>query len=122
MRVRSCDSTASSTCGCGANGVSFFGRDGSSLVAGRAAFVPAGGDPVAAATAAVRAGAAAVVLYGMDLPPGALGLADEIGVPVVTCMPLRSSVKTPDMIFAASGSCRCVVKRDCPGRRRSSSR
>src|SRR6185312_11198760 len=45
-----------------------------------------------------------------------------IGVPVVTCCPLASSVNTPDMIFTASGSCRCVVKRDCPGRRRSSSR
>src|SRR3954447_11896230 len=70
--------------GGGAKGVTFFGRDGSSLVAGRAAFVPAGGDPVAAATAAVRAGAAAVVLYGEDLPPGGLGLGGEIGVPVVT--------------------------------------
>src|SRR5215218_2359 len=70
--------------GAGAKAVSFFDRNGASLVAGRAAFVPAGGDPVAAATAAVRAGAAAVVLYGKELPPGALGLADEIGVPVVT--------------------------------------
>src|SRR5665213_2185319 len=44
-----------------------------------------------------------------------------MGVPVVTCLP-SSPGKTPDMIFTASGSCRCVVKRDCPGRRRSSSR
>ena len=44
-----------------------------------------------------------------------------IGVPVVTCWPLRSSVNTPDMIFTASGSWRWVVKRDWPGRRRSSS-
>src|SRR5215208_4467396 len=75
---------AGSGAGAGAKGVSFFDRNGASLVAGRAAFVPAGDDPVAAATAAVRAGAAAVVLYGEELPPGALGLADEIGVPVVT--------------------------------------
>ncbi len=45
-----------------------------------------------------------------------------IGVPVVSCRPLCSSVKTPDMIFTLSGSCRWVVKRDWPGRRRSSSR
>src|ERR1035437_255864 len=40
-----------------------------------------------------------------------------IGVPVVTCLPVVSSVNTPDMIFTASGSCRWVVKRDWPGRR-----
>ena len=45
-----------------------------------------------------------------------------IGVPVVTCWPLASSVNTPDMIFTASGSCRWVVKRDWPGRRLSRSR
>jgi hypothetical protein len=64
--------------------VDFFDRRGLSLVAGRAAFVPTGGDPVTAATAAVRAGASAVILYGENLPAGALGLSDEIGVPVVT--------------------------------------
>ena len=31
----------------------------------------------------------------------------------------RSSAKTPDRICTSSGSCRCVVKRDWPGRRRS---
>ena len=31
--------------------------------------------------------------------------------------PVRSSSKTPDMIFTASGSWRWVVKRDWPGRR-----
>src|SRR6478735_6225539 len=36
--------------------------------------------------------------------------------------PVFSSVKTPDILLTASGSCRCVVKRDWPGRRRSSSR
>jgi subtilisin family serine protease len=61
----------------------FFGRRGLSLVAGRAAFVASGDDAAARATAAVRAGASAVVLYGEELPPGALGLADEIDVPVV---------------------------------------
>jgi subtilisin family serine protease len=68
----------------GSSVVDFFDRHGLSLVAGRAAFVPTGGDPVAAATSAVRAGASAVILYGENLPAGALGLSDEIGVPVVT--------------------------------------
>ena len=68
----------------GSSVVDFFDPRGLSLVAGKAAFVPTGGDPSAAATAAVRAGASAVVLYGENLPPGALGLSDEIGVPVVT--------------------------------------
>ena len=41
-------------------------------------------------------------------------------MPVVTCLP-SSPVKTPDRILTASGSCRCVVKRDWPGRRLSRS-
>src|SRR5215470_11570140 len=45
-----------------------------------------------------------------------------IGVPVVTWCPLASSTNTPERIFTASGSRRWVVKRDWPGRRRSSSR
>ena len=40
----------------------------------------------------------------------------EIGVPVVTCRP-ASSVNTPETMRTASGSRRCVVKRDWPGRR-----
>src|SRR4051812_22354084 len=39
-----------------------------------------------------------------------------IGVPVVTCTPCASA-NTPDRMRTWSGSCRCVVKRDCPGRR-----
>ena len=45
-----------------------------------------------------------------------------IGVPVVTCAPVSGCAITPDRIFTASGSWRWVVKRDCPGRRRSRSR
>jgi subtilisin family serine protease len=62
----------------------FFDRRGYSLVAGRAALVPAGDDPLATAAAAVRAGADAVLLYGEDLPPGALGISEGVGVPVLT--------------------------------------
>jgi minor extracellular serine protease Vpr len=62
----------------------FFGKDGLSLVAGRAALVPAGDDPSYAASQAVKAGAALVVLYGGDsLPSGGIGLDDGVTVPVV---------------------------------------
>ena len=41
-------------------------------------------------------------------------------MPVVTCAPVASSAKTPERMRTASGSWRCVVKRDWPGRRLSS--
>lgn len=62
---------------------SFFSTDGLSLVAGRAALVDAGAAPQIAVENAVRAGAHAVLLYGDRLPAGALGLGDEIAVPVI---------------------------------------
>jgi Subtilase family len=57
---------------------------GLSRVAGRAAVVPAGADPADAARWAAEAGAAAVLLHGRDVAPGALGLDERIGIPVVT--------------------------------------
>jgi len=65
------------------HGASFFDAKGASLVAGRAAVAEAGVDPEATAEQAIRAGAAAVVLYGDDLPPGALRLSESQTVPVV---------------------------------------
>jgi len=62
----------------------FFDDDGFSLVAGRAALVPAGSDPGYAAAQAVKAGAAAVILYGDMLPGGGIGLDDDVTVPVVS--------------------------------------
>src|SRR5579859_7726742 len=44
----------------------------------------------------------------------------EIGVPVVTWSGRRSSEKTPERIFTASGSWRWVTNLPCPGRRFSS--
>ncbi len=38
-------------------------------------------------------------------------ISSPIGVPVVTCTPF-SSLNTPERILTASGSWRCVVKRD----------
>ena len=62
---------------------SFFDRHGLSVVAGRAALVRAGDDPVTAVENAARAGAAAVVLYGTSIPAGGLGLDESVPVPVV---------------------------------------
>ena len=62
---------------------SFFDGKGLSLVAGRAALVRAGDDPVTAVENAARAGAAAVVLYGTPIPAGGLGLDESVPVPVV---------------------------------------
>jgi subtilisin family serine protease len=61
----------------------FFTDTGLSLVAGRAALVPAGSDPGYAAAQAVKAGASVVVLYGDTLPSGGIGLDDGVTVPVV---------------------------------------
>jgi len=61
----------------------FFDRRGRSVVTGRAALVPAGNDANGNAAAAAKAGAAAVLLYGPELPAGSLGSAGDLGVPVV---------------------------------------
>ena len=71
----------------------FFDGAGLSLVAGRAAIVPAGADPGVAAAQAVTAGAAAVVLYGPTLPAGGIGLDEAVSVPVVS-VPAWAAVKT----------------------------
>ncbi|MGB2873963.1 MAG: S8 family serine peptidase [Gaiellaceae bacterium] len=62
----------------------FFDGHGASLVAGRAALVPAGSDPRLSIEYAAQAGARAVVVFGTGLPAGALGLDEEVGVPVVS--------------------------------------
>jgi minor extracellular serine protease Vpr len=62
----------------------FFDARGGNLVAGRAALVPGRGDPELAAENAALAGATAVVLYGSRVPAGALGLNENISVPVVS--------------------------------------
>src|SRR2546429_4903879 len=62
---------------------SFFNQAGLSAVAGRAALVRAGDDPVTAVENAARAGAAAVVLYGTAIPAGGLGLGQSVPPPGV---------------------------------------
>jgi len=62
----------------------FFDRRGLSLVAGRAAILPAGADPNGSLANAARAGAVAVLFYGADLPAGGISL-DETGpIPAVS--------------------------------------
>lgn len=62
---------------------SFFDH-GASLVAGRAAVVAGGKDPAATARWASLAGASAVLLHGREIAPGAIGLDERIGVPVLS--------------------------------------
>jgi len=64
--------------------IDFFDRRGFSLVAGRAALVPAGDAPEQAVEAAAGAGAAAVVLYGDPLPAGSIGVNEAVRIPVVS--------------------------------------
>ncbi len=63
---------------------SFFSNSGYSLVAGKAALLDAGDDPREAARNASLAGARAVILYGRGLPSGALGLDENVKVPVLS--------------------------------------
>ena len=76
----------------GSQSVDYFSPKGYSLVAGRAVVVPVGSDPQGAAIAASRAGAAAVVLYGGALPPGALRVAEDETAPVVV-VPTAAAVE-----------------------------
>ena len=62
----------------------YFDGKGVSLVAGRAAFVPSGGDPRLAIEFAAEAGARAVVVHGVSLPAGGLGLDETVGIPVIS--------------------------------------
>jgi hypothetical protein len=61
----------------------FFDDAGRSMVAGRAALVPAGASSELTVENAARAGAYAVLVYGRGLPAGALGLDENVVVPVV---------------------------------------
>ena len=63
---------------------SYFTGRGLSLVAGRAALVPAGAAPAETARSAARAGATAVLLYGPRLPAGSVALDEDTPVPVVS--------------------------------------
>jgi hypothetical protein len=86
----------------GATSVQNFFDHGLSLVAGRAAVVPAGSDPAAASRWAAGAGAAAVLLHGRDVAPGAIGLDEQIGIPVLAVpeAAARELLARPDALVA----------------------
>jgi subtilisin family serine protease len=81
----------------------FFDERGYSLVAGRAAVVPAGVEAARVVGLAARAGAAAVVLYGAELPPGALGLDERAPIPVVA-VPEESGRALDAAVRAGAGA------------------
>jgi subtilisin family serine protease len=62
----------------------FFDRRGASLVAGRAALLPAGVDPNGSVAHAAEAGAVAVLFYGADLPAGGISLDEGAPIPAVS--------------------------------------
>jgi hypothetical protein len=62
----------------------FFDRRGVSLVAGRAALLPAGPDPNGSVQNAAAAGAVAALFYGTDLPPGGIALDESAPIPAVS--------------------------------------
>jgi hypothetical protein len=62
----------------------FFDRRGASLVAGRAALLPASEDPNGSVANAAEAGAVAVLFYGADLPAGGIGLDESAPIPAVS--------------------------------------
>jgi hypothetical protein len=76
----------------------FFDPRGVSRVAGRAALVPADGTSLERKAAnAKAAGAAALVVYGTDLPAGALDLDDAGAIPVVA-LPGRTGASAVDAL------------------------
>jgi hypothetical protein len=67
----------------GTSPIDYFDARGFSVVAGRAVVVPAGSAPENTVADASQAGAAAVLLYGDQLPAGALHLAEDATAPAV---------------------------------------
>src|SRR5207237_5812630 len=64
--------------------IDFFDKRGLGLVAGRAALVPVGTDPLSTYANAARAGATAVLFYGGNVPPGGLGVDGTASIPAVS--------------------------------------
>jgi minor extracellular serine protease Vpr len=62
----------------------FFDKKGISLVAGRAALLPAGPDPNGSLANAAAAGAVAALFYGADLPAGGISLDESGPIPAVS--------------------------------------
>lgn len=62
----------------------FFDTRGFSLVAGRAAILPAGSDPNGSVANAARAGAVAVLFHGADVPAGGISLDETSPIPATS--------------------------------------
>src|SRR5689334_16201974 len=62
----------------------FFDKKGISLVAGRAALLPAGPDPNGSLASGAAAGAVAALFYGADLPAGGISLDESGPIPAVS--------------------------------------
>jgi Subtilase family len=76
----------------------FFDPSGVSRVAGRAALLPADGTSLARKAAnAKAAGAAALLVYGTDLPAGALDLEEAAALPVIA-LPGEAGHETADKL------------------------
>ncbi len=95
----------------------FFDDSGRSMVAGRAALVPAGGSSELAVENAARAGAYAVLLYGRGLPAGALGLDENVVVPVVV-FPQKAAEPDADRAQRTGSAFRSAWARRAPRRMR----
>ncbi len=85
LPVKAITGAARTTRTAGAQASDYQGPDGATLVAGAAVLVPRdGGDLRAKARQAAAQGAAAVLVYGTaELPAGALGGDDRVGIPVL---------------------------------------
>jgi len=92
----------------------FFDPNGVSRVAGRAAIVPADGSSLARKAAnAKAAGATALLVYGTDLPAGALDLDDAGALPVIAVSGEAGSdavagLRNRDEVVVALGAARPV--------------
>jgi subtilisin family serine protease len=80
----------------------FFDEAGFSIVAGKAALVPGGREPRRIVAHAVRAGAAAVVVYGSRIPAGGLGLGEDAAVPVATITAAESRALIAELARGSS--------------------
>src|SRR5712691_8428834 len=91
--------------------IDFFDTRGLGLVAGRAALVPVGTDPLTTYANAAHAGATAVLFYGGNVPPGGLGVDGSasipaVSIPVATARTLLARLHEGVAVTASIGSVR----------------
>ena len=94
--------------------IDFFDTHGFDLVAGRAALVPVGTDPLTTYANAVAAGARAVLFYGGNVPPGGLGqegnaTVPAVSIPVGTAHTLLVRLRKGVAVTASIGSVRTAA-------------